>query len=99
MDNRKGRFGKRVLSKDYKEYGWHKKTAITFQVSHKGKQPYYTVLKQTNLSGKFKPANKGGNDVKSICEIEYDDNDTLQFSIAIDLSNIPVDSKYINESK
>jgi hypothetical protein len=64
------------------------------------KQPYYTVLKETNKIGTFKQMNRarGEKVVKSISDIEYD-GDTFQFSIAIDLSKIPVDSSYLLTTK
>jgi hypothetical protein len=67
----------------------------------KEKQPFFTVLKETNKVGSFKQTDRGEKqtdrgekEVKSINDIEYD-NGTLQFSIAIDLGNIPVDSAYL----
>jgi hypothetical protein len=42
----------------------------------------------------FKPTERGDKDLKSINDIVYIDG-TLQFSIAIDLSNIPVDASYL----
>lgn len=57
-------------------------------------QPYFTVLKETNKIGNFKPTDRKAKDLKSINEIEYD-NGNLQFSIAIDLENIPVDKSYL----
>jgi len=64
----------------------------------KEKQPYFTVLKETNKVGSFKQTNRGEKEVKSINGIGYDDG-TLQFSIAIDLRNIPVDSAYLTNPK
>lgn len=64
----------------------------------KEKQPYYTVLKETNKIGYFKQTNRGEKDVKSINGIEYDGG-TLQFAVAIDLDNIPVDSSYLTNPK
>jgi hypothetical protein len=64
----------------------------------KEKQPYYTVLKETNKIGSFKQANRNEKDVKSISDAEFDGG-TLQFSIAIDLSNIPVDSDYLTTTR
>lgn len=57
-------------------------------------QPYFTVLKETNKIGDFKPTDRKAKDLKSINEIEYE-NGNLQFSIAIDLENIPVDKSYL----
>lgn len=57
-------------------------------------QPYFSVLKKTNKIGNFKPTDRKAKDLKSINEIEYD-NGNLQFSIAIDLDNIPVDKSYL----
>jgi hypothetical protein len=64
----------------------------------KEKQPYYTVLKETNKVGSFKQTDRGEKDVKSINDIEYDGG-TFQFSIAVDLGNIPVDSSYLITAK
>ena len=64
----------------------------------KEKQPYYTVLKETNKLGKFKQADRNEKDVKSINDVEFDGG-TLQFAIAIDLGNIPVDSSYLTNPK
>jgi hypothetical protein len=60
----------------------------------KEKQPYYTVLKETNKVGSFKQTDRGKRDVKSINDIQFDGG-TLQFAIAIDLGNIPVDLTYL----
>lgn len=62
------------------------------------KQPYYTVLKETKKVGSFKQTDRGEKDVKSINDIEYDGG-TFQFSIAVDLGNIPVDSSYLTTAK
>jgi hypothetical protein len=64
----------------------------------KEKQPYYTVLKETNKVGSFKQTNRGEKDVKSISGIGFDGG-TLQFSIAVDLGNIQVDSSYLTTVK
>jgi hypothetical protein len=64
----------------------------------KEKQPYYTVLKETNKVGSFKQTDRGGKDVKSIADIEYDGG-IFQFSVAVDLGNIPVDSSYLVTAK
>jgi hypothetical protein len=64
----------------------------------KEKQPYYTVLKETNKIGSFKQADRNVKDVKSINGVEFDGG-TLQFSIAVDLSNIPVDASYLTTPK
>jgi hypothetical protein len=57
-------------------------------------QPFFTVLKETNKIGSFKPTDRKAKDLKSINEIEFE-NGNLQFSIAIDLENIPVDKSYL----
>jgi hypothetical protein len=57
-------------------------------------QPYYTILKETNKVGSFKQTDRNEKDLKSINSLVFD-NGTLQFSIAIDLGNIPVDSTYL----
>jgi hypothetical protein len=57
--------------------------------------PYFTVLKETNRLGSFKQANKGEKDLRSINGIQYDHLGNLQFSIAIDLNDVPVDSTYL----
>ena len=64
----------------------------------KEKPPYYTVLKETNKVGSFKQTDRGEKEVKSINDIEFDGG-TFQFSIAVDLSNIPVDSSYLTTAK
>ena len=64
----------------------------------KEKQPYYTVLKETNKVGSFKQTDRGKRDVKSINDIQFDGG-TLQFAIAIDLGNIPVDLSYLSNPK
>lgn len=62
------------------------------------KQPYYTVLKETNKIGSFKQADRHQSDVKSIEDIKYD-NGQLQFAIAVDLSGVAVDSAYLKSAK
>ncbi|MCW3105728.1 MAG: hypothetical protein JWQ09_234 [Segetibacter sp.] len=64
----------------------------------KEKQPYYTVLKETNIVGSFKPTERTANEVKSIRDVEFKDG-TLQFAIAIDLGGIPVDTSYLTNPK
>ncbi len=55
-------------------------------------------MKETNKVGSFKQTDRGEKDVKSINDIEYDGG-TFQFSIAVDLGNIPVDSSYLITAK
>lgn len=64
----------------------------------KEKQPYYSVLKETNKVGSFKQTDRNEKDVKSINDVEFGEG-TLQFAIAIDLGNIPVDSSYLTNPK
>ena len=64
----------------------------------KAKQPYYSVLKQTNRVGSYKQTDRNEEDVKSINNVEFVGG-TLQFAIAIDLGNIPVDSSYLTNPK
>lgn len=54
----------------------------------------YTILKETNKIGRFKPTNRGDKLLKSITDIDYK-NGKLGFSIAVDLSKIIVDSTYL----
>ncbi len=58
------------------------------------RSPYFTVLKETNKIGAFKQADRTAKDVTSINSLEYE-NGLLQFSIAINLKNIPVDQAYL----
>ena len=62
--------------------------------SQENHQPFFTVLKETNKIGDFKPTDRKAKDLKSINEIEYE-NGNFQFSIAIDLENISVDKSYL----
>lgn len=62
--------------------------------SQENHRPFFTVLKETNKIGDFKPTDRKAKDLKSINEIEYE-NGNFQFSIAIDLENIPVDKSYL----
>ena len=64
----------------------------------KEKQPYYSVLKGTNIVGSYKQTDRSEEDVKSINDVEFDGG-ILQFAIAIDLGNIPVDSSYLTNPK
>ncbi|TXD81024.1 hypothetical protein ESY86_19410 [Subsaximicrobium wynnwilliamsii] len=66
--------------------------------SQENNQPFFTVLKETNKIGNYKPTDRKAKDLKSINEIEYE-NGNLQFSIAIDLNNIPVDKTYLTNSE
>lgn len=94
--------GKEALIKEY--YPKITKNMVGIKNSYflsnfsKEKQPYYTVLKETNKLGKFKQADRNEKDVKSINDVEFDGG-TLQFAIAIDLGNIPVDSSYLTNPK
>ena len=65
--------------------------------SVKIKPPYYCVLKQTNKIGNFKATDRNKKDLQSISDVDFD-NGSFQFSIAIDLSNIPVDSSYLTNT-
>lgn len=57
------------------------------------KTPFYTILKETGKTGRFK-SDRGSRDfVHSIYDISYD-NRVFQFTMAADLSKIPVDSSY-----
>lgn len=62
----------------------------------KEKQPFYTVLKETNSDGTFKQAkvDRGSFPVHSIQDVSYNKGN-FQFAVAIDLSQIPVDSSYL----
>ncbi|OAD45914.1 hypothetical protein LPB303_06400 [Polaribacter atrinae] len=62
--------------------------------SQENNQPFFIVLKETNKIGNFKPTDRKAKYLKSINEIEYE-NGNLQFSIAVDLENIPVDKSYL----
>jgi hypothetical protein len=66
--------------------------------SQENHHPFFTVLKETNKIGNYKPTDRKAKDLKSINEIEYE-NGNLQFSIAIDLNNIPVDKTYLTNSE
>jgi hypothetical protein len=55
-------------------------------------------LKETNKVGSFKQTNRKEKDVKSINNVEFNGG-TLQFSIAVDLGNIPVDYSYLTTAK
>jgi hypothetical protein len=66
--------------------------------SQENHQPFFTVLKETNKIGNYKPTDRKAKYLKSINEIEYE-NGNLQFSIAIDLNNIPVDKIYLTNSE
>lgn len=60
--------------------------------------PYYSILKETNRIGRFKQTDRKTRIINSINNIEYKDG-KFQFSLAIDLSNIPVDQNYLMDDK
>jgi hypothetical protein len=64
--------------------------------SSENKQPYFTVLKETNKIGKYRPLDKSKKftEMRGIQKVEFEDR-TLRFAIAIDLDNIPVDQSYL----
>jgi len=62
----------------------------------KTKTPYYTVLKLTGKVGEFMAADRQESDVRSIENIQYKDG-KLQFTIAADLSNVPVEPAYLTD--
>ncbi len=66
--------------------------------TYKNNTPYYSVLKETNKIGRFKQTDRRTRTINSINDIEYEDG-TLQFSLAIDLSNIPVEQDYLMDYK
>lgn len=59
---------------------------------------FYTVLKETNKVGFFKQTDRHQTDVRNIEDVKYE-NGQLQFSIAVDLSKMPVDSAYLINTK
>ncbi len=56
--------------------------------------PYTTVLRNTNLIGRFRPIDKKSKTITGINELEYR-NAIFQFAVAIDLSGISVDDDYL----
>jgi hypothetical protein len=58
------------------------------------KTPFYTVLKETGKVGSFKSDRSNRDFVHSINDIGYKDN-VLQFTLAVDLGKIPVDTGYL----
>ncbi len=72
------------------------RNSLYFSSDTKPFQPYYTVLKESNRIGSFRPENRETSEVKSIEDIEYQKG-KLQFSIAADLSKIPVDASYLTD--
>lgn len=61
------------------------------------KQPFFTVLAETNKIGSFKQTDRRAREVNSINNVEFEDG-KFQFSIAIDLKDIPVDKAYLANS-
>jgi hypothetical protein len=59
-----------------------------------GKEPYFTVLKETEKRGSFKTDRASRDFVHAIDDIGYDDG-LLQFTVALDLSKVPVDTSYL----
>ena len=64
--------------------------------SQENHHPFFTVLKETNKIGDFKPTDRKAKDLKNINEIEYN-NGVFQFAVAIDLKGIPVDDAYLKD--
>jgi hypothetical protein len=62
--------------------------------SQENTQPYHSILRTTNKIGKFRPTDKKAKEITSINEIEFD-NGLFQFSVAINLKDIPVDESYL----
>ncbi|WP_298423521.1 hypothetical protein [uncultured Kordia sp.] len=62
------------------------------------KQPFFTVLKETNKLGDFKQGDRTSRNIKSIDGVKYEKG-VLQFSIAIDLSKVPVDRNYLENKE
>ena len=87
-------FANKINLKDLKGF----KNSYFLSNANSRKTPFFTVLKETNKVGSFKQADRDVKDVKSIKGVEFEGG-TLQFSIAIDLSNIPVDSAYLTTLK
>ncbi len=87
-------FNKKIKFEELKGF----QNSYTLSNFTKEKQPYYSVLKETKKIGSFKQADRNEKDVKSISDVEFEEG-TLQFSIAIDLGNIPVDSAYLTTTK
>lgn len=62
--------------------------------SDDSESPFYTVLKETNIKGSFTPDRSNKEYVHSLTDVRYDKG-TLQFTLAVDLSKLPVDSSYL----
>lgn len=62
------------------------------------KEPFFTILKETGKVGRFKSDRESRDFVRSIKSISYED-DVFQFSVAVDLKGIPVDSSYITDNR
>lgn len=58
------------------------------------KEPFFSVLKETNRIGGFKQIDRMSKTINAINEIEYE-NGILQFSIAVDMQDLPVNEKYV----
>ena len=58
------------------------------------KQPFYTILRNTNKIGRFRPIDKKAKTIKGINNIDYENN-IFQFAIAVDLENVPTDEAYL----
>lgn len=84
------KFSEKVKTKSLKGF----QNSYFLSIFPEEKQPYYTVLKETNKIGDFRQADRSEKVVKSINNLEYEGG-KFQFSIAVDLSNVPVDSAYL----
>lgn len=93
-DNLIKKFQKEINLKQLKGF----ENSYSLSNSQENHQPFFTVLKETNKIGNYKPTDRKAEDLKSINEIEYE-NGNLQFSVAIDLDNIPVDNNYLTNSE
>jgi hypothetical protein len=61
------------------------------------KTPYFTVLKETNKIGRFGSDRSNKDFVRAIEDIDYKEK-KLQFSVAVDLSKVPVDVNYLTDT-
>lgn len=56
-------------------------------------EPFYSVMAETDRVGKFESTDRNQREIKSIESLEFE-NGKLQFSVAIDLSKLNIDSTY-----
>jgi len=83
-----------LLRSSFEEY----KNSFVMTYTAQQSIPFFTILKQTNLVGSFNADRSNRDYVHQIEDISYKDGN-FQFSLAVDLSKMTVDTSYLLDTR